>query len=204
MVTVGILPFMAIMVTSYIKITIVLSLVRNALGVQQVPSNLVINGLAIILSFYVMMPVLQEMSGIVRENPIEFESTESLFEAVDLLKEPLREFLSKHAHRTEQRFFMRSAKALWPAQQAESLHANDLFVLVPAFTISELTEAFEIGFLIFLPFLAIDLVVANILLAMGMMMMAPTMISLPFKLLLFVLVNGWGRIIHGLILTYAH
>ena len=203
MVSVGVLPFLAIMVTSYIKLTVVLSLVRNALGIRQTPSNLVINGLAIVLSFYIMMPVVEEITFILRENPVQFESTESFFETADKLKEPVRSFLVQHAHPAEKRFFLLSARALWPRERADRLREQDLFVLVPSFTISELTEAFQIGFLIFLPFLAIDLVVANILLAMGMMMVAPSMISLPFKLLLFVLVNGWGRIIHGLVLTYA-
>ncbi|MGJ4730973.1 EscR/YscR/HrcR family type III secretion system export apparatus protein, partial [Luteimonas sp. SDU101] len=124
----------------------------------------------------------------------------ALFEAG---KEPLRSFLIQHSNPSERAFFLRSAQSLLPEERRGALTANDFIVVVPAFTVSELTAAFQIGFLIFLPFLIIDLVVANILLALGMMMMSPTTVSLPFKLLLFVLIDGWAKLVHGLVLTYT-
>jgi type III secretory pathway component EscR len=118
-------------------------------------------------------------------------------------KEPLRAFLIQHSNNAERAFFLRSAQRLLPPAKRDSISVNDFLVVVPAFTVSELTAAFQIGFLIFLPFLVIDLVVSNILLALGMMMLSPTTISLPFKLLLFVLIDGWAKLVHGLVLTYG-
>ena len=118
-------------------------------------------------------------------------------------REPLRMFLLKHSDRKERVFFAQSAKKLWQNDTAQRLKDSDLVVLIPAFTVHELASAFKIGFLIYLPFVIIDLIISNILLAMGMMMVSPMTISLPFKLLLFVLVNGWTKLIHALVLSYA-
>ena len=118
-------------------------------------------------------------------------------------KEPLRKFLIQHSNDAERAFFLRSAQRLLPPASRNEIGVNDFIVVVPAFTVSELTAAFQIGFLIYLPFLIIDLVVSNILLALGMMMMSPTTVSLPFKLLLFVLIDGWAKLVHGLVLTYG-
>ncbi len=196
-------PFMAIMVTSFIKFVVVLSLVRNALGIQQIPPNMVINGLAIILSLYVMAPVGQEVFDILKTENVNKNDITSIFNAADKAKEPVKKFLMKYSEKKERRFFVKSAKTIWPAEQAKNLKEDNLLVLIPSFTVSELTSAFKIGFLLYLPFVVIDLVISNILLAMGMMMVSPMTISLPFKLLLFVLVDGWGRLIHGLVLTYG-
>ncbi|PJJ96869.1 hypothetical protein CO641_12340 [Lysobacteraceae bacterium NML91-0213] len=122
---------------------------------------------------------------------------------VEAGKEPLRTFLIRHSNDAERAFFLRSAQRLLPPERRGDVTVDHFLVVIPAFTVSELTAAFQIGFLIFLPFLVIDLVVANILLALGMMMMSPTTVSLPFKLLLFVLVDGWAKLVHGLVLTYA-
>ncbi|WP_279432864.1 EscR/YscR/HrcR family type III secretion system export apparatus protein [Luteimonas arsenica] len=330
-------PFVAVMVTSFTKIVVVLSLLRNALGLQQVPPNVVINGLAIVLSAYVMSPVILDTHAAVSaymagqppppqiqaqiearavaraeriaarraaaptapdetpaedapgaavdepppaspaaadalraeaealsagasggeaadpagpgpqrapqfanvsngveppadegdaattggrdEGPIVITATGSPapptpaagapMDAVRMLgifeagKEPLRNFLINHSNDKERAFFLRSAQRLLPADHRDDLDVDDFIVVIPAFTVSELTTAFQIGFLIFLPFLIIDLVVANILLALGMMMLSPTTVSLPFKLLLFVLVDGWAKLVHGLVLTYG-
>ena len=202
LVILGLAPFVAIMVTSYVKIVVVMSLIRNALGIQQIPPNMVINGIAVILSLYIMNPVAQSTYEILREQQIDTEDIESLESATSAASEPIRKFLIKHTSEREKAFFVKTAKELWPAERQESLEPNDFMVLVPAFTVTELTEAFQIGFLIYLPFIAIDIIVSNILLAMGMMMVSPMTISLPFKLLLFVVVDGWTRLIHGLVLTY--
>jgi type III secretion protein R len=195
-------PFVAVMVTSFTKLVVVLSLLRNALGLQQVPPNVVLNGMALVLSIYVMYPVGTDMAQKV-EGTSFGGSTKTMLQAADTAKEPLREFLLKHSRPLERAFFLKTAqKSLKPAQAA-TLTERDFLVVVPAFTVSELSVAFEIGFLIFLPFIVIDLVISNVLMAMGMMMLSPTTVSLPFKLLLFVLIDGWVKLTHGLILTYV-
>lgn len=315
-VSLALAPFVAVMVTSFTKIVVVLSLLRNALGLQQVPPNVVINGLAIVLSIYVMYPVILDVNAAVQarlegrpppasvqrqidaraqqqairegrpiavrpdaaEGPgdaapgdppaspaaadalaAEAEAlgadttpdplfasvsggssndppreaaepvpqglaeevtraatataaapsggtafdTNRLLTMVDAGKEPLRTFLIQHSSDAERAFFLRSVQRMLPPERRDELTPDDFIVIVPAFTVSELTAAFQIGFLIFLPFLIIDLVVANILLALGMMMLSPTTVSLPFKLLLFVLIDGWAKLVHGLVLTYG-
>ncbi|WP_081931210.1 hypothetical protein [Lysobacter antibioticus] len=129
--------------------------------------------------------------------------TARLLAMMDAGKEPLRGFLIKHSSDAERAFFLRSAQRLLPPASRGDISVNDFIVVIPAFTVSELTAAFQIGFLIFLPFLIIDLVVSNILLSLGMMMLSPTTVSLPFKLLLFVLIGGWAKLVHGLVLTYG-
>jgi type III secretion protein R len=199
-------PFVAVMITSFTKLVVVLSLLRNALGLQQVPPNVVINGLAIILSIYVMYPVGLEMSEVIAQSPGAASGQQMdlrrLLDLADRAKEPLRSFLIRHTTDGERTFFLSTAQRLLPEAKRKDMSNRDLIVVVPAFTVNELAKAFQIGFLIFLPFLVIDLIVSNILLAMGMMMLSPTTVSLPFKLLLFVLIDGWSKLIHGIILTY--
>jgi type III secretion protein R len=196
-------PFAALMVTSYVKLSIVLSLVRNALGIQQIPPNMVINGLALILSIYIMAPVGMEMFDIISDSFQANKDFETIVRGAGKAMEPLRQFLLKHSEKKERLFFAQSAKKLWNNETAKKMKDNDLMVLVPSFTVHELTSAFKTGFLIYLPFIIIDLIVSNILLAMGMMMLSPMTISLPFKLLLFVLTDGWTKLIHALVLSYA-
>ncbi|HWU15906.1 MAG TPA: type III secretion system export apparatus subunit SctR [Caulobacter sp.] len=199
-------PFVAVMVTSFTKIVVTLSLLRNALGLQQVPPNIVLNGLALILTLYVMYPVGQQMAAANQDmKPVAAVSsdTQALFTYADKAKEPLRAFLMKHSTPRERAFFLKTAQRINGPEKARAMTQRDFIVVVPAFTVSELAAAFQIGFLIFLPFLIIDLVVSNILLAMGMMMLSPTTVSLPFKLLLFVLIDGWVKLAHGLVLSYT-
>ena len=198
-------PFVAVMVTSFTKIVVVLSLLRNALGVQQIPPNVVLNGLALILTVYVMYPVGVRMFQAVPESVTDASdgvgSTDALLAAADAAKEPLRDFLLEHSSEREREFFRRTVARM--VEDGEEVPGEtDFIVIVPAFTIGELTAAFQIGFLIFLPFIVIDLVISNILMAMGMMMLSPTVVSLPFKLLLFVLIEGWAKLAHGLVLSY--
>ncbi|WP_430539005.1 hypothetical protein [Lysobacter enzymogenes] len=293
-VSLALAPFVAVMVTSFTKIVVVLSLLRNALGLQQVPPNVVINGLAIVLSIYVMYPVILETHDAINASangttvaatqappaanattapgatptaatapagaaapaagnaaPAAAAATTApaaaassapaanaaatapagaqpaaaaaakrpaptpssvlggkmdaarLLQLMDAGKEPLRKFLIKHSSDAERAFFLRSAQRLLPPNARADIGVDDFIVVIPAFTVSELTAAFQIGFLIFLPFLIIDLVVSNILLSLGMMMLSPTTVSLPFKLLLFVLIGGWAKLVHGLVLTYG-
>jgi type III secretion protein R len=198
-------PFVAVMVTSFTKIVVTLSLLRNALGLQQTPPNIVLNGLAVILTMYVMYPVGLEIARDVGPQVTSAQGdADELLRAADLAKEPLRDFLVEHSGVEQRAFFLSTAERLLDDDLADRpLTERDFVVVVPAFTIGEITEAFQVGFLIFLPFLVIDLVVANILLAMGMMMLSPTVVSLPFKLLLFVLLDGWARLAHGLVLSYG-
>ena len=198
----GLVPFLLIMATSFVKIAIVLSLIRNALGVQQIPPNLVLYGMATILTFYIMAPVITAGFHVFQELDLEGASIGEILNGASLAVEPFREFLKKHASQAEIAFFMQAAGQLWPVEMRDSISPDNLLILIPAFTVSELSTAFQIGFLIYLPFIAIDLIISNILLAMGMMMVSPMTVSLPFKLLLFVMLNGWEQLIHGLVLTY--
>ncbi|MDR2432146.1 MAG: type III secretion system export apparatus subunit SctR [Puniceicoccales bacterium] len=195
-------PFVILLISSFVKMVVVMNLVRNALGVQQVPPNMVLNGLAIMLSIYVMFPVVKEIGILGANVPMEFDSLEKIKAVANTLQAPIQKFLNKHTSNKHKSFFLKTARKLWPLQDAEKLQPEDLIVLIPAFTVTELTEAFQIGFLLYLPFIAVDLIVSNILLALGMMMVSPMTISLPFKLMLFVIVDGWSRLIHGLVLTY--
>ncbi len=201
LVLVGLAPFFALMVTSFSKLVIVFSLVRNALGTQQIPPAMVVNGMAMILSVYVMSPVALEIYDNVHLEQLNQLNVKTVVETVSIAKEPLRRFLLKHSNKAEREFFAESVKHLSP--EKNEFQPDDLIVLIPAFTVSEMTEAFSIGFLIYLPFIAIDIIVSNLLMAMGMIMVSPMIISLPFKLLLFVMLNGWAKIVHGLILTYS-
>lgn len=205
-VTLALAPYAAVMVTAFTKLVVVFSLLRNALGLQQTPPNIVLNGLALILSAYVIYPVGLEMATVAQQSMAaeanENLDLDALLRIGDASKEPLREFLIRHTAEDERAFFLQTARRLQQDGATANLQQDDLLVVIPAFTVSELSRAFQIGFLIFLPFLVIDLVVSNVLQALGMMMLSPTTISLPFKLLLFVLLDGWSKLIHGLVLTY--
>lgn len=196
-------PFFAIMATSYVKLVVVLSLVRNALGIQQIPPNMVLNGIAVILSIYIMAPVGQATFAAVENEDFKDFNAAKLKVVLEKGSSPIREFLNRHTTSHEKKFFLDTARRVWGNKSKVEISPDSFFVLIPAFTVSELTSAFQIGFLLYLPFIAIDLIVSNILLAMGMMMVSPMTISLPFKLLLFVLIDGWARLIHGLVLTYV-
>lgn len=202
----AVLPFVAMVITSYTKVVVVLGLLRNALGVQQVPPNMVLNGIAIIISAYVLAPVAMDAADRMQSpapGAVEQSSnTQQLVSALGAAKEPFRAFLIKHAQPTEKAFFLKSARAVWPPERAAALHQDDFIVLAPAFLMTELTEAFRIGFLLYLAFVIVDLVVANVLLAMGLSQVSPTNVAIPFKLLLFVVLDGWSQVMHGLVLTY--
>lgn len=206
-VSLALAPFVAVMVTSFTKMVVVLSLLRNALGLQQVPPNVVINGLALILSIYVMYPVILSTYDNATTRMAQLPQADmSLERAADIVghsTDPIRQFLLDHSSEAEREFFLDSARMLLSNEQDKEVRPTDFIVLIPAFTVSELTAAFQIGFLIYLPFLIIDLIVSNLLMALGMIMMPPTLVSLPFKLLLFVLLDGWTKLVHGLVLTYT-
>ena len=219
----SLIPFIAMIATSYLKIVVVMSLIRNALGIQSIPPNMVINAIAVILTFYIMAPVASESwSAIVESqksmsasqrgqvaaqasNPQTLQPSTFDLSSLDLGKaaEPFRKFLSDHTAPRERVFFIKTAENLWGKDdEPAAVDSESFWILLPAFCVSELTKAFQIGFLVYLPFIAIDIIVSNILLAMGMMMVSPVTISLPFKLLLFVMVNGWTFLIQGLVKGY--
>jgi type III secretion protein R len=200
----SLVPFLAMIATSYLKIVVVVSLIRNALGIQSIPPNMVVNALAMILSFFIMAPVCAESWETARTElavrPAAVYETDVLARAA----EPFREFLDRQTTPRERAFFVSTAETLW-AKDGEPAKVDEgsFTILIPAFCVSELTKAFQIGFLVYLPFIAIDIIVSNILLAMGMMMVSPVTISLPFKLLLFVVVNGWTLLLQGLVRGYV-
>ncbi len=202
-------PFGLIMLTSFVKIAVVLSILRNALGTQQVPPNQVITGISLILTVFIMSPVAERMysqSGTIQNTEAIFSETsvKTLFEASERGKEPLRDFLTRYAHEEHRILFFDLAQNMAVKNQNDPnlISVKDFRVIIPAFVTSQLTEAFQIGFILFIPFLVIDMVVANILQAMGMFMLSPTIISMPFKLLLFVMIGGWELIIKNLVLGY--
>jgi type III secretion protein R len=199
---IGLVPFVAMMVTSYTKIVVVLGLLRNALGVQQVPPNMVLNGIAIIVSAYIMAPLGMDAFDKVRAEGLATTSAAQFGQVLEAAQDPVRKFLEKHAQPREKAFFLKSAAAVWPPERAKALRADDLIVLAPAFTLSELTAAFRIGFLIYLAFVVVDLIVANVLLALGLSQVTPTQVAIPFKLLLFVVLDGWSMLVHGLVMSY--
>ncbi len=202
----SLLPFVAMIATSYLKIVVVMSLIRNALGIQSIPPNMVLNALAMILSFYIMAPVCSESWQIAQtelaNKPTAMYETDALARAA----EPFREFLARQTSPQSRAFFVTTAERLWGDPETDEpaiVDPDSFYILLPSFCVSELTKAFQIGFLVYLPFIAIDIIVSNILLAMGMMMVSPVTISLPFKLLLFVMVNGWTLLIQGLVRGYV-
>lgn len=199
----ALLPTVVVVTTSFLKITVVMALLRNALGVQQVPPNLALHGMALILSAYIMAPVGAHIYERLSATPEAMNSVGSLVTSVRDGAEPLRDFLIRNSSVEQRDFFLGTAQRLWGTELAAGMTQRDFMVVIPAFMVSELTAAFQMGFLLYLPFVVIDLIVSNILLAMGMMMVSPVTISLPLKLFLFVMLDGWSRLIHSLILSYA-
>jgi len=189
-------PFFLISTTAFLRIVIVLSMIRTAIGTQQTPPNSVIIGFALFMTLFVMTPVFQDInsSAIVPYNQKKISQTK----AFELGMIPLRKFMFRQTREADLRLFIQFSKIKPPTKFEEV----PTYVLIPAYMISELKTAFQIGFLIFIPFIVIDLVVANILLSLGMFMLSPVMVSLPFKILLFVLADGWNLICRGLLTSF--
>lgn len=201
----SLLPFAVLLCTSFIKFSAVLSILRSALATPQIPPNTVITGLSLILSILVMFPVLSDIGANMKSQDLNldnFTKTSSLDQNIQILahciKEPVEGFLRKHTHESE----LRMLEDMFQREEISTGSNQGFLVLTTAFVLSELKEAFQIGFLIFLPFIVIDLLIANILQAMGMVMLSPTTISLPFKLLMFVMADGWYLLIESLVTSY--
>ena len=201
--SIGLIPLAVVTLTGFLKISVVLFLIRNALGVQQTPPNLVLYGIALILSVYVTTPVIGDMYRAAQSHGLQLENAEQLKELGEAIRPPLQAHLSRFANESERGFFVQATQNVWSEEARAELRDDDLVVLIPAFVSSELTRAFEIGFLLYIPFLVVDLLVSNVLMAMGMSMVSPTLISIPLKLFLFVALSGWSRLMHGLILSYG-
>ncbi|HEU4406448.1 MAG TPA: EscR/YscR/HrcR family type III secretion system export apparatus protein [Polyangiaceae bacterium] len=202
---VSLLPFFLMVTTSFVKASTTLQIVRSAIGAQGVPSNTVVMALAAALSLMAMAPVVDVIAERARplvqaERPP--ETGPLVVGIVDAVREPMRAFLRANASPRERARFLEVARRARPEAERERVGADDLVVLVPAFMTTELYEAFLLGFAVFLPFLVVDLVVANVLLALGMQQLQPTQVSLPFKLFLFVAVDGWGLLAQALVSGY--
>ena len=189
-------PSLLIMLTGFTRIIIVLSFVRNAIGVQQMPPNQVLIGLALFLTFFVMAPVIDKINKDAYTPFVENKITQE--QALDRAMAPIREFMLRQTYAKDLELFAALAKI--PSVSDVSAVPNT--VVIPAFLTSEITRAFQIGFIIFIPFIVIDMIVSSTLMSMGMMMLPPTAISLPFKILLFVLVDGWGLTIKTLVMGF--
>lgn len=199
-----VVPFLIVSLTAFVKIAVVLFLVRNALGTMQTPPNIVLYGVTVVLTGYVMSPVFAESlnavtnGGTLSQMPAPSEWPELFSRGI----EPVRDFLMRFTTPQDREFFLAAAQEMHVGNTVQP-QETDIFILAPAFITAELTKAFQIGVLLYLPFIVVDLVVTNVLTALGMMMVSPTVISLPFKLLLFVAADGWSRLTHGLVMSYV-
>lgn len=197
------MPLLLMITTCFLKIAVVLVIVRNAIGVQQAPPTMALYAIALSLSLLVMAPGFTEIGQRMQDMDLMEMHPETAMETLQHTAEPLQHFMQQHTNPEVQRMFKGAATQLWPEEMVADISQDDFLILIPAFVVSELQTAFELGFLLYVPFLVIDLIISSLLLSLGMMMVAPMMVSLPLKILLFVLVDGWGLLLQGLVLSYA-
>jgi type III secretion protein R len=198
----SLIPFLLIVCTAFLKIAMTLLIARNAIGVQQVPPNMALYGIALAATMFVMAPVAHETQQRVQDHPLEMGSADKLQASASTVIEPLQQFMSRNTSPEVVAHLLDNTRRMWPKEMADQASRTDLLVAVPAFVLSELQAGFQIGFLIYIPFIVIDLIVSNLLLALGMQMVSPMTISLPLKLLLFVLVQGWTCLLDSLFYSY--
>ncbi|MGN0006015.1 MAG: flagellar type III secretion system pore protein FliP [Candidatus Gastranaerophilaceae bacterium] len=191
----SLLPFVFTCMTSFMRYAIVFSFLKQAMGTQSIPPTIVLIGLSLIMTFYSMGGVFQSMWDAAYEP---YQKSGSMVEAVVEGSKPLKEFMMKNTREQDMAYFLEKSRGKAP----ESPDDITIWEVAPAFILSELKTAFEIGFIIYIPFIVLDMVVANVLLALGMFMLSPTIISLPFKLLIFIAVDGWSLVVHGLAGSY--
>lgn len=189
-------PAIMVMMTSFTRLAIVFSLLRRALGTQQMPPNQIIIGLSLILTFFIMAPVFSQINKEALQPYLEEEISQE--EALERGLDPVRQFMFKQTRKKDLALFIDISKS----EKPKGIEDIPTMVLLPSFVISELKTAFQVGFIIYIPFLIIDMVVASVLLSMGMMMLPPFMISFPFKLMLFVLVDGWGLLVGSMVKSF--
>lgn len=192
----SLLPSILMMMTCFTRIIIVLSFLRNALGLQQTPPNMILIGIAIFLSLFIMNPVVQDIKANAYDPYVRQEITQQ--QALKEAERPMKEFMLKQTQNDDLKLFLGIAKL----DSTQNLEDVPMHVVIPAFITSELKRAFTMGFLLFIPFIIIDLLVASILMSMGMVMLPPAMISLPFKILLFIMVDGWGFLFKSLVTSF--
>ena len=195
MATFSLLPFIFVSMTPFLRFTIVFSMLKTAMGTNSVPPAITLIGLSLILTLYTMAPVFDNMY---KEYQIPYQKTQNVVESLNAASKPLKEYMLKQTRQSDLAFFVEKTRGGAP----NSPDDLTLWEVAPAYIVSELKTAFEIGFIVFVPFIVLDLVVANILLALGMFMLSPTIISLPFKLLIFIAVDGWALIVQGLVQSY--
>jgi type III secretion protein R len=211
MAALSVLPFVLLLMTSFVRVAVVLSILKSALGTPQIPPTQVVTGLALIITLYVMAPtgerMYRAMEPVIGKGStadlLSIDSVSTLKDAIERAREPLRDFLLKHSAPRDRTLFHGLSLRMRTPQERAGISDRDFLIVVPSFLVSELRRAFEIGFLLFVPFLVVDMVIANLLLALGMHMLSPTTVSLPFKLLLFVVADGWQLVIRGLIESYV-
>lgn len=195
-------PFVVAVGTCYLKFSVVFVLVRNGLGLQQVPSNMVLNGIALLLACFVMQPVATSVYAAYESSGIALDSMGGIARFVDEGLGEYKAYLSKYTDPSLSAFFDRAQRSDTASAGGLASGERSLFALLPAYALSELKDAFRIGFFLYLPFVVVDLVISSVLLALGMMMMSPVTISAPVKLILFVALDGWTLISHGLLTQY--
>jgi type III secretion protein R len=206
----ALVPLIVITTTSFLKISLVMLVLRNAIGVQQVPPTLAIYGIALSMTAFVMAPTLtqigKEVATMSTVGPGAANNSSNgvapMMEKAKVAAEPLRRFMLSFARPAQRESVLESAKRLWPPEYAKDASTKDFLILMPAFVISELQTGYEIAFLIYIPFVVIDLLISNLLMALGMQQVSPQTVSIPLKLLLFVMVDGWARLLHALALSY--
>ncbi|KPB77014.1 type III secretion system export apparatus subunit SctR [Pseudomonas cannabina] len=198
----SLIPFLLIVCTAFLKIAMTLLITRNAIGVQQVPPNMALYGIALAATMFVMAPVAHDIQQRVHDHPLEMSSADKLQSSLKVVIEPLQRFMTRNTDPDVVAHLLENTQRMWPKEMADQANKNDLLLAIPAFVLSELQAGFEIGFLIYIPFIVIDLIVSNLLLALGMQMVSPMTLSLPLKLLLFVLVSGWSRLLDSLFYSY--
>lgn len=198
----ALLPLLLVITTSFLKIAIVLVIARNAMGVQQAPPTMALYAIALAMSILIMTPTFHEISKNAEGFDFNAQDKTVLIENIGEMAQPIKQFMMKQVGPETQNMFLESAKKLWPNDLAKNASVDDFMIILPSFVVSELQTGFEIGFLIYIPFIVIDLIVSNLLLALGMQMVAPMMVSLPLKILLFIMVDGWSKLLNGLVLSY--
>lgn len=196
------IPMLMVICTSFLKISMVLQLTRNAMGVQQVPPTMALNGIALAATLFIMAPVFSDITQRVKAQPLDLSSMERLEYTLSHAVEPLKKFLTKNTDPDILVHLQENTQRMWPAEMASSVKPDNMLLAIPAFVLSELQNGFKMGFLIFIPFIVVDLIVSNVLLALGMQMVSPMTVSLPLKILLFVLISGWTRLLDGLFYSY--
>ncbi|WP_323169443.1 type III secretion system export apparatus subunit SctR [Pantoea agglomerans] len=198
----SLIPILMIVCTCFLKISMVLLVTRNAIGVQQVPPNMALYGIALAATLFIMAPVFNQMQHQFSQTPADLSSMDNLKTSVTNGVAPLQKFMTHNTDPDILIHLQENSVRMWPKEMSDNVSKDNLLLVIPAFVLSELQAGFKIGFLIYIPFIVIDLIVSNVLLALGMQMVAPMTLSLPLKMLLFVLINGWTRLLDGLFYSY--